>query len=201
VCPPMDCPPCAPNRSGADPGFLLRPRMQAWRSRHDAVLLGFGICGSNQLAGRPPVAATRETAQPMCINPTTVDPYKDPTAGVLGQSRRASLRDLYGRPFSTRKADNRIGALINWPIQSVQVAQIPRTTAIAQVFGRRHDEPFHALWQPACKKRQGTKSREVCGRRVPRALWGLCRGFRLAEAGLKRLPRSACREAWSLASV
>jgi hypothetical protein len=38
-----------------------------------------------------------------------------------------------------------------------------------QVFGRRHDEPFHLLWQPASKKRQGTKSREVwhsrcCGR-------------------------------------
>jgi hypothetical protein len=30
-----------------------------------------------------------------------------------------------------------------------------------QVFGRRHDEPFHALWRAASKKRQGTKSREV----------------------------------------
>jgi hypothetical protein len=30
-----------------------------------------------------------------------------------------------------------------------------------QVFGRRHDELFHALWRPASKKRQGTKSREV----------------------------------------
>src|ERR1700704_2594648 len=29
------------------------------------------------------------------------------------------------------------------------------------VFGRRHDEPFHALWRPASKKRQGTKSPEV----------------------------------------
>jgi hypothetical protein len=40
---------------------------------------------------------------------------------------------------------------------------------IVQVFGRRHDEPFHALRRPASKKRQGTKSREVlrwrcCGR-------------------------------------
>src|SRR6266704_2417792 len=34
-----------------------------------------------------------------------------------------------------------------------------------QVFGRRHDEPFHALWRPASKKRQGTKSREVGHRR------------------------------------
>jgi hypothetical protein len=32
-----------------------------------------------------------------------------------------------------------------------------------QVFGRRHDAPFHALWRPASKKRQGTKSRDVCG--------------------------------------
>jgi hypothetical protein len=34
-----------------------------------------------------------------------------------------------------------------------------------QVFGRRHDEPFHALWRPASKKRQGTKSRKVGYRR------------------------------------
>jgi hypothetical protein len=32
---------------------------------------------------------------------------------------------------------------------------------VVQVFGRRHDEPFHTLWRPASKKRQGTKSREV----------------------------------------
>jgi hypothetical protein len=36
---------------------------------------------------------------------------------------------------------------------------------LVQVFGRRHDEPFHALWRPASKKRQGTKSREVGHRR------------------------------------
>ena len=30
-----------------------------------------------------------------------------------------------------------------------------------QFFGRRHDEPFHALRRPAAEKRQGTKSREV----------------------------------------
>ena len=34
-----------------------------------------------------------------------------------------------------------------------------------QVFGRRHNDPFHALWRPASKKRQGTKSREVGHRR------------------------------------
>jgi hypothetical protein len=36
---------------------------------------------------------------------------------------------------------------------------------LVQVFGRRHDGPFHALWRPASKKRQGTKSREVGHRR------------------------------------
>jgi len=54
---------------------------------------------------------------------------------------------------------------------------------VVQVFGRRHDERFHALLRPASKKRQGTKSRDVYGA-VPRALWGFCRGFGLAEAGL-----------------
>ena len=28
------------------------------------------------------------------------------------------------------------------------------TSEIVQVFGRRHDEPFHRLWRPAPKKRQ-----------------------------------------------
>jgi hypothetical protein len=37
------------------------------------------------------------------------------------------------------------------------------TSEFVQVFGRRHDEPFHALLRPASKKRQGTKSRDVCG--------------------------------------
>ena len=32
---------------------------------------------------------------------------------------------------------------------------------VVQVFGCRQDAPFHALWRPASKKRQGTKSREV----------------------------------------
>src|SRR6202051_3397835 len=36
---------------------------------------------------------------------------------------------------------------------------------IVQVFGRRHDDPFHVLWRPASKKRQGTKAREVGHRR------------------------------------
>ena len=32
---------------------------------------------------------------------------------------------------------------------------------LAQVFGRRVDEPIHALLRPASEKRQGTKSRKV----------------------------------------
>src|SRR5712691_3901796 len=64
-------------------------------------------------------------------------------------------------------------------------------SVFVQVFGRRHDEPFHALWRPASKKRQGTKSRTYAGAE-PRALWGFCRRFGLAEVGLKRSPRSAC---------
>ena len=39
------------------------------------------------------------------------------------------------------------------------------TSGSVQVFGRRHNDPFHALWRPASKKRQGTKSREVGHRR------------------------------------
>jgi hypothetical protein len=38
-------------------------------------------------------------------------------------------------------------------------------SVVVQVFGRRHNDPFHALWRPASKKRQGTKSREVGHRR------------------------------------
>ena len=45
-------------------------------------------------------------------------------------------------------------------------------TAFVQVFGCRQDAPFHALWRPASKKRQGTKSREVGHRVGQRALWG-----------------------------
>src|ERR1700692_468192 len=41
----------------------------------------------------------------------------------------------------------------------------PEPSTHVQVFGRRHDEPIHALWRPASKKRQGTKSREVGHRR------------------------------------
>src|SRR5216684_10051 len=66
-----------------------------------------------------------------------------------------------------------------------------RMSGPVQVFGRRDADTIHALLQPASKKRQGTKSREVCGQRVPRALWGFCRRFGLVEVGLKRSPRSA----------
>jgi hypothetical protein len=39
------------------------------------------------------------------------------------------------------------------------------SSAVAQVFGCRHDEAIHALRRPASEKRQGTKSREVGHRR------------------------------------
>ena len=42
---------------------------------------------------------------------------------------------------------------------------------IVQVFGRRHDERLLTLRQPASKKRQGTKSREVW-RRLCRERYG-----------------------------
>src|SRR6266851_2949323 len=97
------------------------------------------------------------------------------------------------REISQSKASNEV-----WPSP-------PRTTGVmsgfVQVFGRRDADTIHALLQPASKKRQGTKSREVCGQRVPRALWGFCRRFGLVEVGLKRSPRSACGEPWWHASV
>src|SRR5450756_375289 len=56
------------------------------------------------------------------------------------------------------------------PVSRKEPCRINRSmSASVQVFGRRHDEPFRALWRPASKKREGTKSREVwhwrcCGR-------------------------------------
>src|SRR6266849_3780841 len=38
-----------------------------------------------------------------------------------------------------------------------------RMSGPVQVFGRRDADTIHALLQPASKKRQGTKSRDVCG--------------------------------------
>src|ERR1700681_4223562 len=75
------------------------------------------------------------------------------------------------------------------------------TSAFVQVFGRRDDYTINALLRPASKKRQGTKSREVCAGAVPRALLGVCRGLGLAVVSLKWSPRLACGEPWSHASV
>src|SRR5450755_5052222 len=55
------------------------------------------------------------------------------------------------------------------------------TSSVVQVFGRRHDEPFRALWRPASKKRQGTKSREVWHR------WGSGRYGDLMAAPSRRV--------------
>ncbi len=43
-------------------------------------------------------------------------------------------------------------------------------TAYVQVFGRRDNGTMHALWWPASKKRQGTKSRDVGGNRAAGAM-------------------------------
>ncbi len=45
------------------------------------------------------------------------------------------------------------------------------TTAIVQVFGRRHRDRRHLLGRPASKKRQGTKSRGGLGGGRQPALW------------------------------
>jgi hypothetical protein len=49
----------------------------------------------------------------------------------------------------------------------------------AQVFGRRVDEPIHALLRPASEKRQGTKESGALA--VQRVLWGFGRGVGLEE--------------------
>ena len=66
----------------------------------------------------------------------------------------------------------------------------------AQVFGRRVDEPIHALLRPASEKRQGTKARKVGHLPVQRALWGFGRGVGLEEIGSKWSTRSLGLEAW-----
>ena len=55
--------------------------------------------------------------------------------------------------------------VIDAPLRPPQLAASsyltkPTMSPHVQVFGCRHGEPFQALWRPASKKRQGTKSRE-----------------------------------------
>jgi hypothetical protein len=64
-----------------------------------------------------------------------------------------------------------------------------------------NDETLGRLSWPASKKRQCTMSPDVCGSCAAGALSGICRGFGVAEIGLKRSPRSACGQAWSDTSV
>src|SRR5260370_9657017 len=69
---------------------------------------------------------------------------------------------------------------------------------IVQVFGRRDEEPFHALWRPASKKRQGTKSREVGHR------WCNGRYGDLMAAPSSRVdvtPTGCGRRIWALARL
>src|SRR5258708_4864945 len=59
---------------------------------------------------------------------------------------------LYRRPINRSK---RTDSLRPW----VSVyTKWPAKAAVVQVFGRRHDEPFHALWRGAAKKRQSTET-------------------------------------------
>src|SRR5260370_8940076 len=75
-----------------------------------------------------------------------------------------------------------------------------RISGYVQVFGRRHDDPFHVLWRPASKKRQGTKSREVGHRRCNGRYGGLMaapswrgdvtpKGFARRACALRRFER------------
>jgi hypothetical protein len=55
----------------------------------------------------------------------------------------------------------------------LRLTGLPRHVRVfLQVFERRHDEPFHALWRPASKKRECTKSWEVWHWRCSGGLWG-----------------------------
>jgi hypothetical protein len=47
-----------------------------------------------------------------------------------------------------------------------------------QVFGRRHDEPFHMLWRPRPKSAKA-RSRGSLALAVRRALWGFDGGAEL----------------------
>jgi hypothetical protein len=69
-----------------------------------------------------------------------------------------------------------------------------------QVFGRRDFDPSTHSYGRRPKSAKA-RNRGRCVVAVPRALWGFRRGFGHVEAGLKRLPRSACCEAWSHALV
>jgi hypothetical protein len=41
-------------------------------------------------------------------------------------------------------------------------------SVVVQVFGRRHDEPFHALWRPASEMRIPEKATTLSGAWRPR---------------------------------
>jgi len=70
------------------------------------------------------------------------------------------------------------------------------TSVIVQVFGRR-DDGLTTRSGGRRPKSAKARNRGKCVAAVPRALWGFRHGFGLAEAGLQRLPRSACGEACS----
>jgi hypothetical protein len=62
----------------------------------------------------------------------------------------------------------RISPIVTQMVSAERAAALRKAVNVSapvQVFGRRHNDLFHALWRPASKKRQGTKSREVGHRR------------------------------------
>jgi len=70
---------------------------------------------------------------------------------------------------------------------------------MCRFFGRRDEEPFHALWRPASKKRQA-RSRGSWAPVVQRALWGFDGGAEL-EGGCDADRRPADLHTGEIASV
>jgi hypothetical protein len=79
-----------------------------------------------------------------------------------------------------------------------------RITSRLLLLCRFLDAGMTTLSRRSCGRRPKSakaRNRGRCAGAVPRALWGFCRGFGLAEVGLKWSPRLACGAPWSHASV
>jgi hypothetical protein len=85
-----------------------------------------------------------------------------------------NLPYLYAGEPETKRPELMPGGPLSVELTRPQV--VSGTTALVQVFGRRHDGRRLTLRRPASKKRQGTKSREA-GERLGSERYG---DFRLA---------------------